>query len=466
MEYATTHAAPRSPRGKGIPSTGSEDVVDARSHDIEAASSLFQDPTFASLATEAVRDYLDWDELTRRPLPAGLSASDMWRLLTMLRRFSATRFPIRDLRGRVWWYTLTREASLCVDAIERYCRTDSVVHRAVLHRHGRRVLVASRIRETIAACQLDGVVVAPEEAENLLMSGRAPRSATEQLVLNAHALLYEADDLGDEPFSPKLLLRLHERLLEGVDVSRLERRPPRHGFTDRIETEPITPDVRARVVAEYCAYANGESGDASEPVAVKAHALINTGQFWGFFPDFGGIIGRCAFRLYATQRGYPVLGYLPVSSAYQAWVEGRVGSSLVRFTRLEDPRSYGETDVDYTADVLTYLQLTVAAMDELLTSIDHVRQRDAEMRSVLDHDVALNYRQRSVIATALAHPEHEFRIREHRTAQNVVYATARADLLDLVERGYLTQEMRGKAFVFLPTPDLASRLDTPAGSPA
>ena len=133
-------------------------------------------------------------------------------------------------------------------------------------------------------------------------------------------------------------------------------------------------------------------------------------------------------------------------------------SSIVRFSSLDMGRSASETEFDYTPDVLTYLQITVAALDELLTSIERTRRRDAEVRSTLEHDVKLNYRQRSIITHALANPDVEFRIREHQITHNVVYATARTDLLDLVDHGYLHQEQRGKAFVFLPEPDLAERL--------
>jgi Fic family protein len=433
-------------------------------HDIEVAGALLADPAFTTLAEEAVRDYLDWDELTRRPLPAGLSAEDVWGLLTTVRRYGSTQFPIHDVRGRTWWYTLTREASLCIDAIERYCRADSAVHRAILHRHGRRLLVATQIREAIAVCQLDGVVVSPAAAESLLISGRAPRNATERLVLNAHTLLYGIDEVGAEPFSFDLLRRLYGSLLDGVDVSEIEIRPVRQGPTDRVETDPVTAEVRNQAIDQYCSYANGRSGDPSEPVVMKAHALLNSGHYWAFFPDFSSILGRVVFRLYTTRRDYPVLGYLPISSMYLNWTQGRMSPSIVRFTGAPNPRSAGETEVDYTPDALTYLQLTVAALDELLMSIDQARRRDAHVRSALEHDPRVNYRQRSVLAHALAHPEIEFRIREHQTTHNVVYATARADLIDLVERGYLRQDQRGKAFVFLPTPDLAERLDSVADS--
>lgn len=434
--------------------------MDRRSvHDIRAVVALLADVTFAPLAEEAVRDYIDWDDLTRRPLPAGLSADDTWRLLTTLRRFGATRFPLQDLQGRTYWYTLTREASVCVDAIERYCRADSTVHRAILHRHGTRVLVETQIRETLAACRLDGVVVSSTDAEGLLMSGRAPRNATEHFVLNAHALLHEDDAMDEEPFSPEMLRRLHLRLLENVDVSQLERRPVRQGLSERVEAEPVTGEARAKVIQQYCDYANGLTGDPSEPVAMKAHALLNTGIFWAFFPDFVGIVGRGVFRRYATRQDYPVLGSLPVSAMYETWEHGQASPSIIRFSHLPSPRSSDDTEVDYTADVLTYLQLTVAALDDLLRSLDHARRRDAEVRSVLEHDVDLNYRQRSILAEALAHPAQEFRIREHQTTHNVVYATSRADLIDLVDRGYLRREQHGKAFVFVPQRDLLDRLD-------
>lgn len=426
--------------------------------DIGATEALLADPVFAGLAEEAVRDYIDWDELTRRPLPAGMSADDAWRVLTTLRRFGATRFPLHDMHQRQYWYTLTREADVCIDAIERYCHTDSVVHRAILHRHGRVFLVGSRIREAIAVCQLDGVAVSKAKAERMLQSGRAPRDDTERFVLNSHALLYELDDLADEPFTPELLRRLYDRLVEGVDLSLLERREVRHGLTDFVETSPVTTQRRTEMLRQYCAYANGQLGDPSETVAMKAHALLNTMNYWGFVPDFNGIIGRCVFRLYAARQDYPVLAYLPISSWYESWVEGHIGTSIVRFTRLDRSRSANDFEVDYTADVITYLQLTVAALDELLGAIERARHRDADLRTTLEHDPGLNYRQRSILSQALVKPEAQFRIREHQTTHNVVYATARADLLDLVERGYLRQEMRGRAFVFVAQPGLAKRL--------
>jgi Fic family protein len=424
---------------------------------------LVSDPTFATLATEAVLDYLDWDDLTKRPLPPGLSADQTWRLLTAVRRFGAIRFPIRDLEGREYWYTLTREARLCLEAIERYCRADSSAHRAILHRHGQRLLVDTNIRETVALCQLDGVEVDADACREMILSGRVPTGSTERLVSNVHALISSPNEWEGEKLTPQLLVQLYRRLIDGVVRDDLRMHAPRHGLVERVEHAPVSREVLDDVIARYCDYANDKTGDPSEPVALKAHALLNTTHFWSFLPDFNGIMGRLVFKLYTTSREYPVLGYLPVASLYKSWVDRAGVPSFVRFYTLDIPRTMTDTYVDYTPDVLTYLQLTVAALDQMLGAIENGRKRDAQVRASLENDPELNYRQRAVIDRALAHPDRVFRIREHQTTHSVVYATARADLLDLADRGYLVQGTNGKAFVFHPAPDLPQRLGRTGG---
>jgi Fic family protein len=74
------------------------------------------------------------------------------------------------------------------------------------------------------------------------------------------------------------------------------------------------------------------------------------------------------------------------------------------------------------------------------------------------HGSGLNERQRDLIAHALNHTESAYTIAWHKQTQKVAYATARADLLDLAERGLLEQQKRGKKFVFIAPADLADRL--------
>jgi DNA-binding transcriptional regulator YhcF (GntR family) len=69
----------------------------------------------------------------------------------------------------------------------------------------------------------------------------------------------------------------------------------------------------------------------------------------------------------------------------------------------------------------------------------------------------LNDRQRAIIGRALRNPEAQFTIRYHKTNHGIAYPTARRDFLELVEKGYLTVEQRGKAFIFVPSNELEEK---------
>ena len=88
-----------------------------------------------------------------------------------------------------------------------------------------------------------------------------------------------------------------------------------------------------------------------------------------------------------------------------------------------------------------------------------IRVRYTEMHRILRRDPELNQRQRSILSKALRDPHATFRIGYHRTNHNIAYATARRDLVELEQRGYLISQMRGKAWVFAPSESLAEMLN-------
>lgn len=51
-----------------------------------------------------------------------------------------------------------------------------------------------------------------------------------------------------------------------------------------------------------------------------------------------------------------------------------------------------------------------------------------------------------------------FTIESHRASHSVAYATARNDLLQLAEQGYLDLRRDGRAFVFTPASDIRAKL--------
>jgi Fic family protein len=418
---------------------------------------ILADENFASLVRRDYRHYLSWDELTSSPLPQGMSAKETWDLLFALRRISAVWFPLENPEGVRYGYFLAQDVVNHLRTIEQYCRSHSSLHQAIQEREGRRFLTRSRIQEAIAAIELDGVAIEHRDAGRLLHAGRTPRCADEQLVLNSHELLVELEGLASGPFSPELFTHLYERLTAEVDTGQLVRGTvPHRFFPYPAVSESIGGDPSESLQA-ICDYANGKTGDPEEPPVIAALAVGEALAFWRPLPDFNNAIAWIAFRLYALKHDYPVLGYLPLLNAGLRWERGELPPGTVRFDFVEDhPFERFPKEADWTPRILTNLELAVAALQTLLGYVEVSDSRDSEIAAF---DPSLNHRQLSVVARALRRADAEFRVSYHRVTHNVAYATARADLLDLVEKGYLVKELRGQEFVFTPDPRLGHRME-------
>ena len=88
-------------------------------------------------------------------------------------------------------------------------------------------------------------------------------------------------------------------------------------------------------------------------------------------------------------------------------------------------------------------------------------QRDAERlltRSGFLRD-RLNHRQVALLTHALNHPGETYRVAKHKSVHNVVYQTARTDLIDLEQLGLFDKIKQGNAFVFLAAHDLHERIE-------
>jgi Fic family protein len=85
-------------------------------------------------------------------------------------------------------------------------------------------------------------------------------------------------------------------------------------------------------------------------------------------------------------------------------------------------------------------------------------RRPAKLRwTVADFD-ELNHRQRTLLQHTLRHPRASYTIQGHATSHRVHYQTARADLIDLVERGFLEEKRVGKGKRFFASPSFLKRV--------
>jgi Fic family protein len=171
------------------------------------------------------------------------------------------------------------------------------------------------------------------------------------------------------------------------------------------------------------------------------------------FSDGNGRTARALFYHSMLRQGYWLTEFLSISrSLYEA------------------PAQYGmaflhtETDDnDLTYFLLHQLQVLLRAIDELYSYLDRKAAEVSQVERALRRTPGFNHRQLDLLGHALRHPDSVYTISSHAGTHNVVYQTARLDLLDLEAKGLLDRNTVGREFRFYPARNLSERLDE--GSP-
>jgi len=420
---------------------------------------LLDDPNLAALLRKNARECLTWESFLAMPLPAGMSAYEAWDVVQAIGRYYAIPVPIPDLEDRLYWYTPTVQITRLLSNIERRCSTGSRLHRTLVDTNNRRFLVKARINEAIASTRLDGLGITQESAENLLRLNRAPRNDTERLLMNTLTVSAQLEQFVDVPFSPELLRHLGSLVLKNVESRALTRVECRGGMDLPLLAASEYVDTAERQMQHICAYANHESGDEADQPAARLFLIQSTLRYYHPLPDWNAVVSRLAARLYALKHDLPVLAHLAFSAMALEWEDGRIAPPDVipSGATFDVLRTHNEANM--TAFVTLGLQLMSVGLARLENYVTTRNARDEALQLLLKDDIEINHRQLAVLGRALRRPDAEFRIRYHKTANNIAYSTARTDLTDLADRGYLRFELRGKAHVFVPADDLAARIE-------
>ncbi len=315
-----------------------------------------------------------------------------------------------------------------------------------------RYIVRSLIEEAVTSSQLEGAVTTRQVAKEMIRTGRAPRDRSEQMVLNNYRAMHHLRGRVSETLTPELVADLHRIVTEhtldgdgfrdpgdGIGVyddqnQLLHRPPPAEQIPERLE--------------RMCQFVNqAETGAFLHPV-VKAIIL----HFWLAydhpFKDGNGRTARALFYWLMLREEFWLAEYLSISRILKD-APARYAKSFL----------YTETDDnDLTYFILAQLRVIEQAIAGLKVYLERKVKEVAETKALLKPSTEFNHRQIALLDHATRHPRMAYTFASHRTSHDVAYATARADLLDLAERGLLDQQKRGKKFVFLAPADLAGRL--------
>lgn len=410
---------------------------------------------------DAVRDplasgkYLHWDKLRYYDPPPGFSHEEWW--FGLKTRRNGQRIPLVDNAGNPFSFNSVASLQQYLHEIDLHCGGMIAVPEQVTNTETRNsYLVRSLIEEAFTSSQLEGAASTREIAKELVRKERPPRGPRESMILNNYMAMQKIIELQDVPLSKSLVLELHRVITEGTleNPSGAGRfRLPQEKIvvgddSDAVFHVPPPAEDLERRMAAMCAFANGADDAGFVHPALKSMIL----HFWLAydhpFVDGNGRTARALFYWSMLKHGYWLFEFVSISQAI-----------------LKAPVQYGEAFLETETDGndLTYFLLYHAkvvskSIHELIDYIDRrsreIKALETELRGV----AKLNYRQKELIRNALRHPGAYYTVESHRISHNITPKTSRTDLQELEIGGLLVSTKVGRAFRYLPTPDLERRL--------
>lgn len=396
------------------------------------------------------KHYLSWPEFRRRPMPDGYAPEQLWALVQLQRRGSATQLPLLQSGSSPTRVTMTDPMRAALHRIACHQElqdaglrkgdsdAETYAHRAF-------------IEEALASARIEGADSTRVVGRELLRTGREPRDRSERMILNNFLALRSLDQWIGEPLTKNLLCHMQEVLTretldDPADGGRF-RRDDDVRVRDRLTGEIVHVPPPAAELEErmqrLCDFANSPPGEAPfvDPV-VKAAVLHYQLAYDHPFGDGNGRTARWLFLWHlACQSEYWWCRFLPVSRM----TERARGSYYRAF------ESAAEDEGDATYLVRQQLRCMELEMASLAVLLRRRKALNESARRQLRLEDEFNVRQLALFDHAVRHANAGFTQIGHAQYHGVTQVTAGRDLNQLKRLGFLSQKRHGRTIVYRPT---------------
>jgi len=401
--------------------------------------------------------YLHWDKFRFYDRPEGISSEDWWFAVKTQRRNLYKELPLKDICGTPFQYLSIETFTEILHEIDSAAVSFNQMPDDIKNNDTKnRFYVNTLIQEAFTSSKLEGAATTRKIAKEMIQTGRRPVDKSEQMILNNFEAMKQIEMLRNEPLSKKMIFEIHRlvtnKTLKGNSGTGRFRKPSEsiavyNSYNDVLHEPPAAEQLNDRMKA-MCIFANDKkSQDFIHPV-IRSIIL----HFWLAydhpFVDGNGRTARALFYWSMLRHGYWLFEFVSISQIIVR-APAKYGRAFL----------YTETDEnDLTYFIVYHLEIIRRAIEELHKYIDRKTKQLQKLESQLRGISILNFRQRTLISHALKHPKQKYTINSHKISHNVVYQTARTDMLDLQKRGLLDMIKIGKTQYFSAANDLEKKL--------
>jgi Fic family protein len=406
--------------------------------------------------------YLYWDKLKyAKNLPEGCQTHEEWWLgMKLARNVARKELPFIDKNHQPFFFNTPDPALKDLHWIDQHTNKTIAINSEVTNQHTKDAyLIQSLMNEAIHSSQLEGATTTRAIAKDMLIREREPKDKHEKMILNNYSAMQFIQENKDEELTPNLILDLHKVVtdgtLDGGQAGRYRTNADNITVMDATTSEVLhsPPDANELEVRmqQLCDFANEEQEYFIHPV-VKAILLHFMLAYDHPFVDGNGRTARALFYFFMSQQGYWLIEYISISKI----IKNSVSKYGKAFLHTE------HDDNDATYFIIHQLEVIKKGVDDFYQYLGEKTQGIQRTEELLSHNKnlqgKLNTRQLSLLHHALKHPNYIYEVKSHQSYHNIVYQTARTDLLGMSDLGLFSKIKIGKSFGFVAGKDLDKKI--------
>lgn len=397
--------------------------------------------------------YYYWDKVRSQPLPVEFDREEVWSFIRFRRYMNSSVAPVQDINNNPFTFWLTDEIQKNLHWIDQSTGGNLALWDPGNDKKASaKYMISSLMEEAITSSQIEGAVATIKEAKKMLLEKRSPKNKSEQMIYNNFVTMQSLKDICRKDLSVDLLLELHVSITkETLDAKEDEGRfrtsednvsvDTSHG--ELLFTPPLAEEIQKRLKA-LIHFANDSNSKSFIHPVIKAIML----HFWMAyvhpFTDGNGRMARTLFYWYMLKHEYWLFEYTSISKTI-----------LKRTTKYANAYLYTEhDDNDLTYFIHFHTNVIMDAVEELKKHIQDEREKNHRIRIEIEAFSDLNIRQTRIIQHVMSHPHDILTIKMHQNINQIAYQTARTDLLELEDRGWIKSVKKGKTFYFIPADNL------------
>ena len=373
-------------------------------------------------------EYLYWSQLKYKA--KDIPPKQLWKAVKLYRHLNERTLQFGKYQ---FSYVLTDYIQQALHTFDMHIGGTLTSNMGIAEVDTHKFMLSSIIEESIASSQIEGANTTRKKAKEMIQKGIKPKSKSEQMIMNNYNTMQHILQHKHEPLTPESLQYIHQLIAyRTLDLPEEEGTFRTHNdiyvvdFTNGevVHTPPDAAEI-PELIAQLCTFFNTSSHTFIHPL-IKACVLHFMIGFIHPFADGNGRTARAVFYWYMLKSGYWLTEYLSISR-------------IIKETKKQYEKAFLHTEADDN-DLSYFITYQLRAMEkafEALKSYINRKQKEIFQASQFMKIAGVNERMAQIIKIIYDDPERVLSIKEIENRFLISNHTARTDLKQLVDLGFL-----------------------------